>query len=60
MQNTVRKIYWWEERQRSSIDDWYDNIKEWTRMRYEMAPRIAMDRDKWRATVSSNVESLGT
>ena len=36
---------------------WYDNIKEWTGMQYELATRIAMDRDKWRATVSSNVES---
>ena len=35
---------------------WYDNIKEWTGLRYEQATRIAMDREKWRATVSSNVE----
>lgn len=39
---------------------WYDNIKEWTGMRYERATRTAMDRDKWRATVSSNVERFGT
>ena len=35
---------------------WYDNIKEWTGMQYEQATRKAMDRDKWRATVPSNVE----
>ena len=35
---------------------WYDNIKEWTGMRYEQATRIAMDREKWRAAASSNVE----
>ena len=34
---------------------WYDNIKEWTGMRYEQATRIAMDREKWRAAVSSKV-----
>ena len=39
---------------------WYDNIKEWTGMPYEWATIIAMDRDKWRATVSSNVEKYGT
>ena len=35
---------------------WYDNIKELTGMHYEQATKMAMDRDKWRATVSSNVE----
>ena len=40
--------------------NWYDNIKEWTGMRYERATRTAMDRDKWRSTVASNVESFGT
>ena len=35
---------------------WYDNIKEWTSLRYEQATRIAMDREMWRVTVSSNVE----
>ena len=35
---------------------WYDNSKEWTGMRYEWATRIPMDRDKWRASVSSNIE----
>ena len=38
---------------------WYDNIKEWTslrNLRYEQATRIAMDRERWRATVSSNVK----
>ena len=39
---------------------WYDSIKEWTGMRYERAKRTAMDRDKWRATVSSNFERFGT
>ena len=39
---------------------WYDNIKEWNGMRYERATRIAMDRDKWRAAVSSNVQRFGT
>ena len=34
----------------------YENIKEWTGMRYEQATRIAMNREKWRATVPSNVE----
>ena len=27
---------------------WYDNIKEWTSLRYEQATRIAMDREMWR------------
>ena len=35
---------------------WCDNIKEWTGMQYEQATRIAMDSEKWRATVSSNIE----
>ena len=40
--------------------NWYNDMKEWTDMRYELATRIAMDRDKWRATVSSNIERCGT
>ena len=39
---------------------WYDNINEWIWKREERATRTAMDRDKWRATVSSNVERFGS
>ena len=39
---------------------WYDNIKEWTGIQYERATRIAVGREKWKATALSNVERYGT